>query len=144
MDKTFRMWEPILRDLEFFCPHIMERMIDWYPIGRNEIYIKTDDGERYSYQFIGHSLKRLGPVRKTKVTMTEEEWRKMFSRRLYRRMRSTGMLQDRLSSLTGISPVSLSKYVNGKATPSTYNLRRIADALNCSMNELGDPEWSED
>ena len=46
------------------------------------------------------------------------------------------MNRDLLSYKTGISTVTLSKYMNGKTTPSTYNIQKIAQALRCSVTEL--------
>ena len=47
-----------------------------------------------------------------------------------------GMTYDDLSDVTGISRVTISNYATGKATPSMYNLSKIARALKCTTQTL--------
>ena len=66
----------------------------------------------------------------------ELEWRKMFSNRLCAKMHKFGYNQSLLSEATGISQVTISKYINCKATPTAYNVQKLAKALHCNSFEL--------
>jgi transcriptional regulator with XRE-family HTH domain len=68
--------------------------------------------------------------------MTEDQCRTEFGKRLIRRMYDKRMSQKELSSETGISEQMLSRYINGKSTPSFYIVDKIAKVLNCSTDEF--------
>lgn len=137
MSRFFDIWEPVLNSLEERYPNIAKRIVDWYPVGRNEIMVKTDDGDRSIFNYIGASLRKLNFDNDT-TGITEEQWRNEFSKRLCTKMSSSGMAQWQLARLTGISEMTISKYMNGRSTPSAYNIRKLAIALNCSVQELSD------
>lgn len=46
------------------------------------------------------------------------------------------MSQEKLSELTGISPTTLSKWENGKSSPTMKNLKKVADALGISIDDI--------
>lgn len=52
------------------------------------------------------------------------------------RMLKEGILQNRLAQRTGLTDVTLSRYVNGKRQPTVYALYRISWALGCTMDDL--------
>ena len=70
--------------------------------------------------------------------MTESEFRTKFAQQLKDRIKICSYGVEYLSEQSGISAVSISKYLNEKATPSIYNLRRLAKALHCSDADLLD------
>ena len=144
MDEYLRIWEPVLRNFkEHYEARCLAReqecyeIVDWYPSGHLEITVKLSNGDKLCYEFIGNRIWSLLSDDRNNI-IDEESWRHIFSTRLKNRMRLCGVTQDRLSMLTGISRVTLSKYMNGAASPSGYNLNRICQALECSMSELTD------
>ena len=73
------------------------------------------------------------------VIDTEEKvWRIYFSNKLNRLLARSNMTQRDLSRLTDISEVTLSKYARGLATPSAFNIRKIAKAFGVNPTELMD------
>lgn len=68
--------------------------------------------------------------------MTKEQWRYEFSFRLRKRMKRKGYNQRQLAELTGLSEVTLSRYINGVREPSSSVVYRIAKVLNCTVDEL--------
>lgn len=68
--------------------------------------------------------------------MSEEEYRIEFSMRLKKIMYRKGWTQDDLSEATGITQAMISRYISRKATPSFYNVDKIAKALGCSTDEF--------
>lgn len=129
------VWEPVYRKLVQDNPEFGETVVDWYPSGQYELTVKTRDQQKYIYDWFSGSIT---PLRESEEDeeITEEEWRVKFSHKLNRKMRNVTMNRDLLSYKTGISTVTLSKYMNGKTTPSTYNIQKIAQALRCSVTEL--------
>ncbi len=68
--------------------------------------------------------------------LTDEEEILEFSIRLKQQMRRSYIDQDELSRRTGISRNTINKYLNKKSIPNYVSLCRIADAVNCTLNDL--------
>ena len=135
MKKDKNYWEPVFNEFVDRYPELAEDMVDWYPSAQLEITVKLKDGNKYAYDWLSKNAFLIHDP-EGEEELVEEEWRKIFSKNLIHKLRNIGMSQDMLSYVTGISQVTISKYINGKATPSTYNVRKIAHALKCSINEL--------
>lgn len=126
----------IFEEFKLHYPTYAEEVREWYPIGRKEIGIKLKNDKFMVYSFYGSRLLVVNEDNIFKESMTESEWRDSFSKRLSNLMRIKFFSVDRLSNETGISNVTVSKYVCGKTTPSAYNARKIARALDVSIVEL--------
>lgn len=154
MDKYLRIWEPVLRNFESTYEDMcisrgrkdIATVVDWYPSGYAEITVTMSDGLMYVFNTIGSCIT---PVQNkqdiddhyNEISTNEDTWRKNFSKRLVIKMRRQGISQDRLSQRSGISIVTLSRYMNGLATPSGFNLQRLSRALGCSVTELTSISW---
>lgn len=136
MKKDKNYWEPVFNEFVDRYPDLAEDIIDWYPSAQLEITVRLKDGRKYAYDWMVKSAWIIHDPEDDTEELSEMEWRSMFSKNLLRKMRNIGMTQDELSYITGISQVTISKYINRKATPSTYNVRKIANALKCSIGEL--------
>lgn len=132
------MWEPVLREFEANYPFVASKTVDWYPVSHNHICVRTNDGQKYVYGFIGASLTKVHDPDESYSYDDEQLWRKEFAKRLQYKMQINNMPRWKLSEITGISEVTISNYSNGKATPSMYNAGRLARALKCSVLELMD------
>ena len=106
----------------------------WYASARNEIIVVLTDGSKQRFNWIDRSLFQ---VVESDGFIDEEQWRKEFSHRLYIKMCQQGYSQDEFAEDTGISLVTINKYLKGKATPSGYNMDKMAYVLNCDSSELG-------
>lgn len=121
------------------CPWAVDKVVHWNPSDIGEIVVELDDGSVIQYDQVvktfrcASSLEELDAMR---TPANEEEWKQEFSRRLYRKMRSKGYTQDDLSWDADISPASITKYVNGVAVPSTYNMVKIAKVLHLSVEDF--------
>lgn len=123
------------RSVEVMWPFVAEHAVDIQKTGRLELTIDLDNGDRYVYEGLGNKMSRVR--NKDQLgEMTECEWRNEFASRLNRKMEQAFIDQTELSERTGISKVTLSSYMNGRSTPSVYNLRKIANALNCPFGYL--------
>lgn len=135
MKKAKDYWTPIFEMFTNEHWSIADRVVDWYPCGQYKLAIKLDDDVQYEYDWTTKALIKLSDT-EDEMARTEEDWRNIFSRRLIRKLYTSGISQLRLSELTDISPVMINRYIKGLATPSGYNLQKIARALSCSIDEL--------
>ena len=137
MDKYHKIWEPVLRSFKEHHPGLYEDMVDWYPSGYLEITVKLCNGQRISYELMDDLIRIIrNEGDSDQIDIDELEWRLIFAERLRTRMRRCCINQERLSECTGISKVMISRYMNGKASPSGYNLELLGRALRCSVSEL--------
>ena len=130
-----KMWDGVIIDFERNNPDLIDEVVDWYPIGQMRIVVVLEDDRRLVYELVGN---RTYPFYEPESVDTDDEpvWRNEFSKRLCKKIEYTGITQDRLADESGISRMTISKYVNGKATPSLYNTKRLCKALKCHISEL--------
>lgn len=136
MNKDKNYWEPVFNEFVDRYPDLAENIVDWYPSAQLEITVKLKDGRKYAYDWIVKHVWVIHDPGDDTEELSEMEWRLIFSNNLLRKMRNIGMTQEELSRITEISQVTLSKYINCKTTPGTYNVGKIAKALKCSIGEL--------
>jgi len=60
----------------------------------------------------------------------------MFSEKFMHYLQIRGITAYKIAKDTGISQGLMNEYKNGKRTPTTENLVKIADYLNCSIDHL--------
>ena len=133
-------WDKIFKEFSEKFIRAGSRDEYWYPSGQLEITVKVDDRTRMRYDYVSKTARRVAAPRNGFNGIREEdEWRDEFAYRLNRRMRLRGISAGELADATGISRATLSKYLNGRATPTGYMLYRLATELGCSMSELGSP-----
>lgn len=127
------MVDIILEHLEMYFPSISENMVSYEYDGGYGITILSDDGRKLYYDDLNNAIRYLPS---NKDALTEDEYRIEFGYRLRNMMGIKGINQLELSNRTGISQPQLSNYMSGKNTPSNYIVRKIARALDCSIDEL--------
>lgn len=117
----------------FNYPMYANKVVDWYRNNYGELVVKLDNGTILQYDMYNETLRELRP---DDYEWSEREYRREFGRRLSRVMLHKRVTQIELSQRTGIAQTTISKYITGKATPSSYNFRKIIKALNCSVDYL--------
>ena len=68
--------------------------------------------------------------------LTEEQEKREFAYRLRSLMGRKGISQDRLAEMINTSQVMISRYVRGETMPGAIVLRKIAKALDYSMDDF--------
>ena len=121
----------IYRNLQMYFPFLVRDYAYVYQRGNNELIIRLKNGDFVSYDDVTKSIRNLPPDDRD---MTEDECRREFGRRLYKIMANKGITQDELSARTGIHRTIISKYINGRHTPSFFAVDKIAKALGCSID----------
>lgn len=129
-------WEEIFETFGCTYPKIYEQVVEWYPSGYLEITVILENGTKMAYGLINDVLTTVFDPKEKHGNWSDDDWRINFSRKLNKLMLKHFISQEELSVKTGISRVTLSKYQNGKAVPSGANISRIAEVLQCSVNEL--------
>ena len=131
-------WNKVFEILEQRYPHITSQQVGWHPSGRNEITVKLSSGNSVIYNYVNNTVRAIVEAKPNINDYTEDQWRQEFANRLCALMLSKGITPWQLSEMTGISEVSISRYRNGKATPSGFNMDKICRVLDCSSSELTD------
>jgi DNA-binding Xre family transcriptional regulator len=132
---NYRMMTEIWNDFSDYFPLISKDAVDFYRTGRFEITVIFNDRRKAYYNYMNKTIHFIKPKDEQ---YTEDFWKKQFAISLSRKLTDKCMTQKDLSERSGISQMSLSKYINGKSVPSSYAVTRLADALECSVSELID------
>lgn len=111
---------------------------DWRPGVHNELVVYLHNGDVLSYNCMSHDCVRvIKGVRDDDVDVaTDEDFGVRFSTNLKRIMNKRFMTQRELAEKSGLTILSVNKYVNGHATPSFDSAVKLADALNCTVSDL--------
>lgn len=69
--------------------------------------------------------------------MTDEEWRELITKRLRSlRYRAGFHNQKELAEACGVPEATISNYINCRRLPSAKQLVKLAQTLNCTIDEL--------
>lgn len=114
-------------------PLVARNAVDWEECSTFGLIITMNDGSHVFYNDIDNSIRNLPDDREH---MSEIEFRRVFSDRLYNLLIRKHMTQNDLAELTGIPQPAISSYINGRRTPSFFTIDKIAKALGCSVDEF--------
>ena len=129
-------FDAIFERMSKMFPSIHKKVVSWYPSDKSEIVVVLDDGVKMAYESFDDTIRTIKSEYISSEVMDEVAYRKKFSDALRYQMRMSGIMQYELSEQTGISVQTLSKYLRGTATPSAYNIFKIANALGCPISKL--------
>lgn len=120
-----------LFDLHF--PLIAQKTIKCKNVRFNTFVMSLNDGRQFLFNALECTIRRLP---RNSDDISEDECRHEYGMRLRHIMLYRGMSEQELSERTGIHSVTLSRYINGKVSPSFYNADKIAKALRCSIDDF--------
>lgn len=139
MNKRLKMYEGVIDEFAIQFPHLADKIVGWCPNSRYEVCINLENGDEVIYDFYSKMMRTYKGNNNGEDRYDNEDlWLEEFSRRFSAQMKRRGMTRWRLSRITGISEVSISKYANGKSAPNSFNIRKLAKALECSQSYLTD------
>lgn len=127
------MKDRFFNNFKLYFPVASKLVTSFKQTGLFDLTIKLNDGTSVIYDDMEHTIRTLP---RDSNMMSEMECRREFGLRLRKIMYLKNISQMELSDRTGISNVTISNYLNFKATPSFYNADKIAKALGCSTEEL--------
>jgi DNA-binding phage protein len=132
-------WNSVIEEFETWYPNIAEKVVDWYPSARCEITVKTDDGEKFIFDWLNKRITRINQsMHEIDTCVDEDAWKQQFAGVLRSKAALVSKSINEISEMTGISRQTLSKYFNGRSMPSGHNIYLISKALECSVSELTD------
>lgn len=112
--------------------YIEENMIDCYAINEWDLFIELQNGDKFIFDSYHNTVN----FDLYKDELTEEEERKEFTKNLKKLLARSRMTQEELAIKTRVSRLSINNYINGKQLPDCMTLRRMARALNCSIDDF--------
>lgn len=119
--------------LRYQHPSLFERYETEQELGFFEWCVKLNNGTRVLYVPRAEELLVLPP---DVDDPSEQTFKLLFGRRLRMIMRDRDINRVQLSELTGISTMSIGRYINGTRLPSGYTLRKFARALGCTVDDF--------
>ena len=135
-ERWYRIYEIVYQDMLQNYSQLESKIIDWYPNGDHTIILKLDDGRKFVYYIGGVLVCVYDPKNETNEAVDESEWRRLFSYRLRHYLCLSGIPQYEFARLLGITEAMLSRYLNAKATPSSYIISKMAKILGCPISYL--------
>lgn len=135
--------ERVITEFKMWYPEFYKRTVDCDITGYHSLIATLDDGSKLEFSTLDNTLLDVTRFHSPDyiLDMSEEEWRKEYGRRLKTLLHDRSIRHEILADKLGLSKVMVSKYINGKATPSTYITSRIARLLDCDTRELTDPGY---
>lgn len=129
------MADVLFEEFKLYEPNLWKLAGNWYMFDHFELMVVLNDGRKILYDGLEKTT-RMIDASYSDEDLSEVQFRFEFSRRLRKKMQQSGFDQRMLSEKSGVSVVTLSAYMNGRSTPSLFITRKIAQALNCSVEEL--------
>lgn len=141
MEVNNSYYENMFDDFVRQCPFWAKDVAGYRPKHVNAIRITLRNGDCVDYNGQTgsyHYRDRDALIEFTPNDVTDENCREEFSANLAEMMNRRGVGQAILAERTGLSTAIISKYLRRKSTPSITNLKKIARALDCHLDELLD------
>jgi len=116
-------------------PFIHEEDIESYEsLNEHDLLIVYKNGTREIYDTFNNTSRRIDCVNKS----DDEKMRLNFRRRLQSIMSRKWVTQEELAKRINTSQQMISRYLTGQSIPSALTLKKIADALDCNVNDFYD------
>ena len=125
--------EYVFTNFNHYFPAIAKKLESYWYVGEYTINIRLNDGSHICYDDVSKTIRSLPH---DDMEMSEEECRREFGEGLRIVLREKNMTVLELANITGIPEATLSRYINGRMTPTFSKVDKIAKALNCSMERF--------
>lgn len=132
-------YNEIFEQFTAYHPYLVNDVRDWRPRSDRGIRLIMEDGTMYDFDTITKGVRRVEDHGMYEMEeITEDRCRASIAYHLTELMGLKGYTQQTLSEYTGLGKGSIYNYINGRATPSATALRKLAQALDCSIADLLD------
>ena len=115
-------------------PSMAEKVKSYRQVDDRVIEIKYEDNSIGVFDEITGSFRYVPKEKLAKLT--KNRFQIELGHNIYRAMVIKGMTMVELSKRTGIEYTTLSKYINGHISPSSYMLYRVACGLGLTIGDL--------
>ena len=103
------------------------------PINQYEIFFRFKDGDKCIFDRTTNMIRGFYPE---DHELSDDEWKRSFKNRLCTIMMHECLTQEELADRVGTSQIMISRYMTGACVPSAVMLKKIAKALNTSMDDF--------
>lgn len=135
-----KYYEDAFEQFRLRCPMWVDKAVKYVPRHETIIRVYLENGDYVDYDTRNETYRYISKDRlKERSTITDENCRSAFAKNLHELMRARLISQQVLTERSGISQAMLSKYLREKSTPTLTNIKKIAQALDCGIEEL--TEW---
>lgn len=129
-DRAEELYDKVLK----LNPDISKEKVKSYiDINDYDLLITYENNQRELFDTF-ENTRRYVPYEST--ALTTEQMRNGFKIQLKKIMERKNVIQEVLAYKVGVSQGMISKYLNGEALPGYVMLKKIADALECSIDDL--------
>lgn len=143
IQRTQETWYSFLERFFERRRYLIDDILEWYPIDYLDIAAEFKSWGKLIVHGHDSSSERMDQIIVVDANyeepfhyMDEEEWRLLFGKKLrYKLIKQFGIQED-VAEEIGLSRISLNRYCSGKATPSLYNINKIANNLKISISEF--------
>lgn len=134
-----KYYEEIFDEFKSYHPYLVNDVDDYRPRGDVGIRLTMKNGMKYDFDKNTKGIRRVEDYSMNGIKdITEERCRESISYHLIEMMGLRGYNQTTLAECTGLGKGTIYNYINKKATPSATALRKMAQALDCSISDLLD------
>ena len=134
--------EHMLKNFSLMYPSTSELVVNHKYIGDFEMVFELSDGSKVRYDEYGNGIETIKhSYYEDRTELSEEEWKKEFTRKLKKKLKLKGVTQKELASAIEVSEVAISRYISGKRIPSMYTVIKIAKFFHCPIDDLTDFDY---
>ena len=122
-------YDSMFEEFQLFFPATAEKAVRWYPSGRCEITIISQDGSKVRYNSQLQTIRGSYQDRDQDLTTN-------MAKRLRRKLEERRMTQKDLAEKIGVAEQTVSRYLKGTALPNVLVANHISEALDCTLSEI--------
>lgn len=116
-------------------PFINENdILSYEALNEHDLLITYKNGVKEIYDTYNNTSRRVNRIDQT----NDSEMRLNFRRRLQSIMNRKWVTQEELARRIDTSQQMISRYLTGQSIPSALTIKKIADALDCNVNDFYD------
>jgi DNA-binding XRE family transcriptional regulator len=113
-----------------------EDILSYEALNEHDLLITYKNGKKEIYDTYNNTSRRINHP--DSENMNDSQMRLNFRRRLQTIMNRKWVTQDELAKRINSSQQMISRYLTGQSIPSALTIKKIADALDCNVNDFYD------
>jgi DNA-binding Xre family transcriptional regulator len=113
-----------------------EDILSYEALNEHDLLITYRNGKKEIYDTYNNTSRRIN--RPNSNNMDDSQMRLNFRRRLQTIMNRKWVTQEELAQRINSSQQMISRYLTGQSIPSALTIKKIADALDCNVNDFYD------
>lgn len=113
-----------------------EDILSYEALNEHDLLITYRNGKKEIYDTYNNTSRRINQPNSNNID--DSQMRLNFRRRLQTIMNRKWVTQDELAQRINSSQQMISRYLTGQSIPSALTIKKIADALDCNVNDFYD------